>query len=56
MLDALAGAAVDLVEVDVAGGFGGDEKFDAEGDEGNLDFTAPVGTGHGESSCRHDLP
>jgi len=54
--DALAGAAVDLVKVDIAGGLGGDEEFDAEGDERNLDFTAPVGTGHGESSRGHGLP
>jgi len=54
--DAFAGAAIDLMEVDVAGGFGGDEEFYAEGDEGNLDFTAPVGTGHGDSSHRHGLP
>ncbi len=56
MLDALAGAAVDEMEVDVAGGFGGDEEFYAEGDQRDLDFTAPVGTGHGDASHGHGLP
>ena len=54
--DALAGAAVDEVEVDVAGGLGGDEEFYAEGDQGDLDFTAPIRTGHGDASRWHDLP
>jgi hypothetical protein len=41
---ALAGGAADLVEADLALGLGGDEELDAEGDEGNLYVTGPVGT------------
>ena len=48
VLDALAGGAGDLVEVDFALGFCGDEKFDPERDEGNGDLSGPVGARHDE--------
>jgi hypothetical protein len=50
VLYALAGLAVDLVEVDVGPGFGCDEELDAEADEGDLDLSGPVGACHGVTS------
>ena len=55
MLDAFARVAIDLMEVDVGLGFGGDEELDAKGNEGDLDLTAPVGTSYGGASGP-DLP
>ena len=44
MAHALAGRTADLMEANLALGFGGDEELDAEGDEGDLNVTGPVGT------------
>ena len=46
MADALTGGAADLMEANLALGFGGDEELDAEGDERDLDVTGPVWTWH----------
>ena len=53
--DTLASGAADLVEADLALGFGGDEEFDAEGDERDLDMTGPVWTCHGEPRRTYNL-
>jgi hypothetical protein len=46
MLDAFAGLAAELVEADLTLGFGGGKKFDAKGDERDLDLTRPVRARH----------
>jgi hypothetical protein len=56
MLHALAAGAVDLMEADLALGFGGDEELDAEADQRDLNLSGPVGAGHAVSphaKCAH---
>ena len=55
MADALAGLARDLVEANLALGFGRDKELDAEGDERNLNLTTPIGTCHRAPQHRIDL-
>jgi hypothetical protein len=47
MTNALASGAADLVEADLAFGFGGDKEFHPEGDERDLNVTGPVWTRQG---------